>query len=409
MRNKLTATQVDAAKPQSKQYKLYDGGGLYLLVMPNGRKYWRMRYKFKGKENTASFGIYGKHPPRVSLKAARDSRDEAYRLLDKGIDINKGEVCTTFESVARDWHRMVSPKWQPEHADKVLKSLDNDVFPKLGKIPVQMITARDILETVKLISRRGAHDVASRVLQRITRVLTYAVVTGLIDINPAAGLNEYVHKPQGTSGHHPALRPDQMPDFMKAVKNSDMFLQTELALRFLMLTFVRTHEMRYALWEEIDFEAKTWVIPPVRMLKTKREHVVPLSTQAVDILKQLRGLSGSSELILPSRSNPLKPISENTVLFAIYRIGYKDQMTGHGFRTVASTWLNESGFNPDAVERQLSHGEPNKIRDAYNRADYMSERIKMMQAWADFLDICSDQKPKVTHIKFNKSIKGVTP
>jgi integrase len=240
-------------------------------------------------------------------------------------------------------------------------------------------------------------------------VLSYAVAQGHIAINPAVGMAEHLTSRDSTTIKPlPAIHWKQLPAFLQAIDDSDMFAQTELALRFLMLTFVRSSELRYAKWEEFDMEKRLWTIPAERM-KMKKEHYVPLSTQALDLLEQLKVFAGDSEYVLPGRITGKKPISENTILFAIYRIGYKDQMTAHGCRALASTWLNEEGmfqfnkqpraFNPDAIERQLAHGEPNKVRDVYNRADYLGEREIMMQTWADFLDQQADQTGKVVPIR----------
>ncbi len=389
--NKLTVSQIKSARRAEKPYKLADGSGMYLLVTPTGAKYWRMKYRFRGREKVAALGVY----PDVTLAEARQARRTARDYLKDDIDPNAVKRTKanaehhTFKSVAEDWHRQVSPKWDPKHAAKVMKSLETDAFPKLGKLSIDSITSQEILSNCKAISNRGAYDVAQRVLQRISKVFIYAIHMGFCVNNPANGLMEYLPKPERKPKHYPALTPTQMPEFLKALENYDGYLLTKLATRFLMLTFVRTGELRSARWDEIDKEANSWTIPAERM-KLPKEHVVPLSTQALTILEDIQTLTGHGDLLFPSTSNPKKVMSENTILFGIYRMGFKDQHTGHGFRTTASTYLNEAGFNPDAIERQLAHGEPNKIRDAYNRADYMTEREKMMQAWADYLDASID-------------------
>jgi len=395
--NKLTDSQVKSAKPKEKPYKLADGAGMYLLVTPSGSKYWRMKYRFRGKEKVAAFGVYSD----VSLKDAREARRNARNFLKDKIDPNAVKHAEeyaehhTFKSVAEDWHEQVSPKWDAAHAAKVIKSLKKDAFPNLGKQPIDSITSKEILKTCKTIASRGAYDVAQRVLQRIGKVFTYAIHMGYCENNPAAGLMEYLPKPERKPRHYPALTPAQMPGFLKALKDYDGYRLTKLAIQLLMLTFVRTGELRFARWNEFNFVSNAWVIPAARM-KIPKDHVVPLSEQALDILELIKPLTGHSELLFPSTSNPKAVMSNNTILFGIYRMGYKNQHTGHGFRTTASSYLNEAGYNPDAIERQLSHGEPNKIRDAYNRADYMTEREKMMQAWADFLDVPEQSSNELT-------------
>ena len=385
--NKLTDTQVKWAKPKEKPYKLTDGSGMYLLVTPTGSKYWRMKYRFRGREKIASFGVY----PDVKLKDAREARREARDDLKDNIDPTAKKRAEanaehhTFKSVAKDWYKLVSPKWNPQHANKVIKSLEKDAFPNLGKLSIDSITSQEILSNCKAIANRGAYDVAQRVLQRISKVFAYAIQMGFCENNPADGLMEYLPKPERKPRHYPALTPAQMPGFLNALENYDGYLLTKLATRFLMLTFVRTGELRFARWDEFDFNTNIWTIPAERM-KLPKEHVVPLSAQALVVLKEIQPLTGHSDFLFPSTSNPKKVMSENTILFGIYRMGFKDQHTGHGFRTTASSYLNETGFNPDAIERQLAHAERNKMKAAYNYAKHLPERREMMQAWANYLD-----------------------
>jgi integrase len=408
--NYLNDSQCKAAKPKDKDYRLNDGGGMYLLIRPNGTKLWRMKYTVNGKTKLASFGKY----PDVELADARDKRSAARKLVAKNIDPNavkqevRKAVNETFKVIAREWHSRMKTKWTERHAKTVWESLNTDTFPTLGDLPVAAITSSMVLETAsKVADERGAHDVARRVLRRISNVLEYAAVKDLIPVNPAIGLMKYMPENKKNRKHMAAIHWKELPAFLDAINNSDMFVQTELALRFLMLTFVRPGELRFAKWNEIDGDI--WSIPAERM-KMKAAHKVPLSLQAREILEQLKGLAGDSDYVLPGRSTLMKPISENTLLYAIYRIGYKNQMTAHGFRALASSWLNEVGqfqvngqpraFNPDAIERQLAHGEPNKVRDAYNRADYMGEREIMMQVWADYINQCADQSGRVIDIRY---------
>ena len=414
--NYLNATQCKAEKPDENDHRLNDGGGLYLLVKPSGSKLWRMKYTFKGTTKLASFGKY----PAVTLKLAREKRDELAKLVERNIDpVEKKNAAkkaerATFKAVSEAWHTLMKSKWTERHADTVWRSLRDDAFPKLGSKPVSIITSSMVLNTASAIAEnRNAQDVARRVLRRISNVLEYAAVTDLIPVNPAIGLMKYM--PENKKNRKPmaAIMWKEMPDFLQAIDDSDMFIQTELALRLLMFVFVRPGELRYSKWGEFDLDNKLWTVPAERM-KMKVEHQVPLSTQAVSLLEQLKPFAGDSDFVLPGRSNIIKPISENTLLFAIYKLeradgtNYRGDMTAHGCRALASSWLNEEGryqdngqlraFNPDAIERQLAHGEPNKVRDAYNRADYIGEREIMMQVWADYIDHCGDKSGKVVQI-----------
>ena len=417
-KNFLNDSQCKFPKPakpdhdMSKPFRLNDGDGMYLLCNPNGSCLWRMKYAINGKTKLASFGKY----PDVSLSDAREKRRKARKLVAKKIDPvavkhqDKKEAQQTFGKVAKAWHASKQGKWTANHARAVERSLELYALPKLKDVPVKDITGGMVLKTAeKIITERGAHVVAQKVLRRMTAVLSYAVANDHIAINPAIGMAEHLTaRDSADIPPLPSINWKQLPAFLQAIEDSDMFVQTELALRFLMLTFVRPGELRFAKWEEFNMDDNEWLIPAERM-KMKKPHKVPLSTQAVKILEQLKVFSGESEYLLPGRMTAKKPISENTILFAIYRIGYKDQMTAHGCRALASTWLNEEGmyefnkqpraFNPDAIERQLAHGEPNKVRDAYNRADYLGEREIMMQVWADYIDRCADQSGKVVQIR----------
>jgi integrase len=409
----LNPTQVKTAKPGDKDYRLPDGGGLFLLVKSRGSKLWRMKYYVNGKQSYASFGKY----PDITLKRAREMRLQVTDLASKGIDYNqhkkaareaeKAAVNETFKAVAEEWIKRVGGKWTPRHAGVVRRSLEKDVYPRLGSKHVTKITSRMILDTAaRIADERGAHDVARRVLRRISAVMEYAAFNGVggLEVNPAIGASKVLPENKRDRKHHPAIKWEDLPDFIKALEKADLHVQTQLALKLLMLTFVRPGELRFARRDEFDIENRIWTIPDERM-KTDNDHVVPLSDQAIKVLTLLKPLAFGSDLLLPGRSTLVKPISENTLLYAIYRAGYKDYMTAHGFRAVASSWLNSEGmyqlngkphpFNPDAIERQLAHGEPSKVRDAYNRADYMGEREVMMQVWADFTDRCADASGKV--------------
>lgn len=370
--------------------KLHDGGGLYLWVYADGTKYWRLRYWLGGKEKSLSLGVY----PSVSLKEARERREAERQRLTKGLDPSaerrawkvqtRVAVANSFEAVAREWYGKQAHTWVVGHGVDVKRRLERNVFPHIGRRPIAQIEAPELLEVARKIEERGAYDLAHRVIQVCGQVFRYGIATGRCKRDIAAdlrgALTPHVKK------HQAAVRPEDLPDLLRAIAGYDDIgdKQTRLALQLLTLTFVRTNELIGAEWKEFDLDAGLWIIPAARM-KMKAEHIVPLSTQAVDILKELQLISGGSRFVFPGRHRD-KPISNNTLLFALYRLGYKGKMTGHGFRAVASTVLNETGFRPDVVERQLAHCERDEVRGAYNRAEYLPERTKMMQHWADYVD-----------------------
>lgn len=370
--------------------KLPDGGGLYLWVYQDGRKYWRLRYWQDGKEKSLSLGVY----PVVTLKDARGKRDSQRILLDDKLDPSaerkaaklksKLAAANSFEAVAREWYGKQVHTWVEHHAKDVLRRLESNIFTSIGLRPIAAIEAPELLAAVQKIENRGSYDLAHRVLQVCGQVFRYGIATGRCQRNPAADLRGALapHKQK----HQAAVRQGELPELLRAIAKYDETggKQTQLALQLLAHTFVRTNELIGAEWAEFDLVNAVWVIPATRM-KMKTEHVVPLSSQSLVILQQLQELAGNSRLVFPGR-NPAKPISNNTMLFALYRLGYKGKMTGHGFRAVASTILNETGFNPDVIERQLAHCERNEVRGAYNRAEYLKERQKMMQHWSDYLD-----------------------
>ena len=390
----LTNTAVTNAKPKSKPYKLSDSGGLYLYVTPTGLKSWRLKYRLDGKERVLTIGKYAnKSKQGVSISEARQARDEAKQLLTEGIDpskekqrkkhVVKNQQADTFEIIAREWWIARKSAWTESHANSVKRSLEQNVFPTLGKRPVADITPQEVLQMIKQIESRGAHEIASKVLQRCNAIYRYAITTSRAVHNSAADLREALKTPE--KKHYPALTAKELPDFLEKLEGYDGHIQTKLATKLLVLTFVRTGELRGALWDEFDLKKREWNIPASRM-KMKKDHLVPLSDQAIAILKELKPLSGHRDHVFPSRQNANKPMSENTILYALYKLGYHTKATGHGFRTTASTILNETGFNPDAIERQLAHVPKNKIRGTYNKAQYLPERKKMMQWWADYLD-----------------------
>jgi integrase len=388
----LTDVRVRNAKPTSKPQRLWDSGGLYLEVSPAGGKLWRFKYRFDGKEKLLALGKWD----TVTLREARELRDDWKKFLAKGTDPSvvrrqaKRDAAhraeNNFEAVAREWYEKQVKIWVPQHAVDVLRRLEKNLFPDLGARPIAEITPPDLLMAIRKVERRGAHDLAHRILQVASQVFRYAVATGRCQRDPAPDLRGALtpHK----SRNQAAVRPEEVPALLRAMAEYDKIgdRQTALALRLLSLVFVRTGELIGAEWTEFHFDSDSpvWIVPAERM-KMRTEHVVPLSRQAVDVLKELRKLAGDSRFVLPGRNRD-KPISNNTLLFALYRLGYKRRMTGHGFRAVASTILNESGFRADVIERQLAHCERNDVRGAYNRAEYLPERRQMMQKYADMLD-----------------------
>lgn len=402
---KLTATECKNAKPKDKPYKLADGGGMFLLVQPNGARYWRLKYRYANKEKLLALGVF----PETSLSEARQKRDAARKVLDAGEDpsnvkrekkrqtIEKSEQ--TFERVAREWHQKGSAKWTTGYAAKIMDSLEQNAFPSIGKRPIADISAKEMLDMLSKVEARGALEIASRVKQRCSAVFNYAITRLLATNNPVLPLRGSFQAPKNKN--HARLKIEEMPEFMQKLAAYDGRKQTALAIRFLAYTFVRTGELRYARWSEFDFDGAQWRIPAERM-KMKEQHIVPLSKQVIALLQELKGFNGDGELVFPGDRVPSKPMSENTILFALYRMGYHSKMTGHGFRGIASTALNEMGYRPDVIERQLAHTERDGVRAAYNHAQYLPERVAMMQLWADYLDAIATGK-KVVAGKFGKA------
>ena len=392
----LTAIQVRNAKAKEKDYKITDSKGLFLHVAASGKKTWRYRYELPpGKESTFVIGEY----PTLSLEAARAERVTLREMIKAGInpaDARKQEKQTkveareaekklaanTFEVVAREWHQQQLNRWAPATAKGVLVCLERNALPFLGDKQVDQITPPMVLEALRAVENRGALGMARKTIQAINGVLRYAVQTGKATYNPASDMRG-VLKAQKVR-HRTMVPPEEMPGFLKALAAGDIHSTTKSAIQFTILTATRSGEVRYATWAEIDFEQRLWAIPAERM-KMKSPHTVPLSKQAVAILDRMKILYGDKGLIFPGIHYPNKPLSENTMLYGLYRIGYHSKATMHGFRALFSTIANEAGFNPDAIERQLAHREKNAIRAAYHRSHYVPERIKMMRWWADHL------------------------
>lgn len=369
----------------------FDGGGLYLEAKPNGGRYWRLKYRFGGKEKLLALGVY----PEVSLKDARQRRDDARRMLAAGDDpgeLRKAakakaqhEAATSFEAVAREWLGHQSTRWTAGTLDAIRTSLETHVFPTIGTKPTAQLRPGEVRDIIKAIEARGAAETAGRVLQRIKAVFRYAVVHDLIESNPMLDLQPgELLKPRQVR-HRAALADKDLPAFLAILDAYEGDPTTVAALRLLMLTAVRPGELRGARWSEIDIEAAVWRIPGERM-KMKTPHTVPLSRQALELIERQRAISGGGELVFPSPFYPDKPLSENTLNSALARMGYKGEHSAHGFRALFSTVANECGHDPDVIERQLAHIERNEVRAAYHRSTYLEARAALMSWWADYLD-----------------------
>jgi len=378
----LSDPQCRNAKPAPKQKKLSDGGGLYLLILPSGGKSWRFGYRFGGKQKALALGQY----PVITLAAAREKRLEAKRLLAAGKDPSsekqaKAQDERTFESFARRWHDKEKAEWVEAHAFRVLNRLERDVFPVIGRRTIDAIEPPDVLALLRKVEERGALDISKRLRQSISAVFRFAIAEGHAKYNPAADLTDAL-KPKPKVQHFAKIKDGEIPTFMRKLAAYDGSEQTRLALLLTLHTFVRTSEVRFAKWSE--FDGDLWRIPAERM-KMGREHLVPISRQVAAMLPKIREFAGDSPYLFPSRGKA-GLMSENTMLFALYRMGYHSRMTVHGFRGMASTILNEHGFNRDFIERQLAHVEGNDVRGAYNSAEWLPGRRKMMQWWSDYLD-----------------------
>ncbi|EZR06180.1 hypothetical protein AE19_04063 [Klebsiella pneumoniae UCI 60] len=388
---KLNARQVDTAKPREKAYQLADGAGLYPEVVPSGSRYWRMKYRFNGKEKRLAFGVY----PAVSLAQARALRDEAKKKLAEGIDpsfakkeeklVRDVRLHNTFQAVALEWHGTKVSRWSEGYASDIIEAFNKDIFPYIGQQPVNEIKPLVLLNVLRRMESRGATEKAKKVRQRCSEVFRYAIVTGRAEYNPAADLTSAMSGHE--SKHYPFLTVEELPDFFKALSGYTGSPLIVLAARLLILTGVRTGELRGAFWSEFDLEKAVWEIPAERM-KMKRPHLVPLSTQALEIVQQLKVMSGQYPLVFPGRNDPRKKMSEASINQVFKRIGYTGKVTGHGFRHTMSTILHEEGFNTAWIETQLAHVDKNAIRGTYNHALYLEGRKEMMQWYGDYVDSC---------------------
>lgn len=392
----LTELQLKHLKPKDAMYRVPDSRGLCIEVAKSGSKLWRWRFSYQGKGQMLSLGKY----PEVSLSQARRARDEARALVDIGKhptrekkiakmrNIYNGE--NSFEQIAKRWIEGRDKLLHPKYAKQCEARMKEYVFPMIGMLPIADITIPDVVHVVEAIAKTGTIETAKRMKQCISQVFRFANFRGLCEHNPASDLRGLLPTPP--EKHHACVPPAELPELLQAIdrRRPDM---AKYAMRLLALTFVRTGELIGAKWEEIDWERNEWHIPKERM-KMKRPHVVPLSRQAIDILRELEKRTGNHTYVFFSAASERKHISNGVVLMALRRMGYQGRMTGHGFRTLASTLLNEKGYAPDVIERQLAHEDQDKIRSAYNRAEYMLERHKMMQEYADFLERVQHQQGK---------------
>ena len=398
--NALTDRNILHAKSKDKQYKIFDGKGLFVLIHPNGSKYFRWEYKFEGKRKTYAIGVY----PETTLKQARDERLEAQKLVNEGSDpvnvrkkikseqklvlkAKQGLDQLSFKNVAMEWWKRQSLNQTVKHAREARRSLENHVFPHIGFKRTDEITTKEVKSLLLDLEGQGKGETAHRVQQRLRSVFQYAIMQEWTDRNPASDLHKLLNPVK--KQQMKALPLKELPNYLQRLDedNLELHLVTRAALKLIVMLFVRTRELIEAKWEEIDLESETWRIPAERM-KLRVEHLVPLPNQALSLFQDLHKITGESEFVFPGDRNPKQPMSNNTLLYGgLYRMGLRSRATIHGFRSLASSILNESGkWNPDAIERQLSHSEKDQVRAAYNRANYLDERRRMMQWYADYLD-----------------------
>ncbi|MGP2591851.1 tyrosine-type recombinase/integrase [Serratia marcescens] len=384
----LTDIQIRRAKPQEKPYTLSDGLGLALLINPDGSKGWRFRYRFNGKAKLMSFGSYS----LVSLAEAREKRDVARKQVANDIDpvqerkaqklAKQLSAENSFEAVSREWHMNKADRWTVAYRDEIIKTFEQDVFPFIGNRPISEIKPLELLEVLRRIEQRGALEKTRKVRQRCGEVFRYAIITGRAEYNPAPDLSVALAVPK--QKNHPYLSADELHNFVRDLEAYTGSIITKNATKIVMLTGVRTQEMRFATWAEIDLDKGVWEIPAERM-KMRRPHIVPLSTQVIDLFEQLRPITSHYPYVFIGRNNRRKPISKESVSQVIELLGYKGRATGHGFRHTMSTILHEKGFDSVWIEMQLAHVDKNSIRGIYNHAQYFESRRTMLQWYSDLL------------------------
>ncbi len=401
----LTNLECKNAKSRDKPYKLAGGRGLYLQIMPNNSKYWRMKYRFNSKEKLLALGVY----PEISLKEAEERCTEARKLLDQNIDPNQEKQSqkqnaeskfeNTFEVVARQWHENFKHKWTDRHAKTVIHRMEIDLFSEIGFLPISDIKPIQIINALKKVQKRGAFEPAHRLRQYCDQIFKYAIISELAMLNPASEIGMVLQPVK--KKHYACLDVKEIPELLHAIERNDarLHLDTRQAMKLLMLTFVRTKELIEAKWQEFDLENAQWVIPAERM-KMRNDHIVPLSTQAIEILSDLKARNVRWEWVFPGHHSPRKHMSNNTVLKGLERLGFKGRMTGHGFRALAMTTIKEKlDYRHEVIDRQLAHAPKSMVQRAYDRAQFLDERKVMMQDWSDYLDTASQTSQVLPFIK----------
>ncbi|EPG9312681.1 integrase domain-containing protein [Serratia marcescens] len=388
----LTNTEVQKTRALEKDLTLHDGDGLFLLVKANGKKQWRFRYQRPATKQRTMMGL-GPYPA-LSLADARAIRADYLSMLAKGVDpqtraeqaAEQHQIAldSIFSTVAANWFALKRTSVTEDYAKDIWRSLDKDIFPSIGDIPVQEIKARTLIEALEPIKARGALETVRRLIQRINEIMIFAVNTGLIDANPASGISMAFEKPK--KQNMPTLRPEELPKLMRSLVMSNLSVSTRCLIEWQLLTLVRPSEASSARWAEIDLDSKLWTIPAERM-KAKREHIIPLSRQVLDILKVMQPISAHREHVFPSRNDPKQPMNSQTANAALKRIGYGGKLVAHGLRSIASTAMNEAEFNPDVIEAALAHSDTNEVRKAYNRSTYLQQRIDLMAWWGDQISL----------------------
>ena len=389
---KLSNLQCKNAKPKEKSYRIAAGRGLYLEIAPNGSKYWRMKYRFNGKEKRLAFGVY----PEVSLKEADERCSESRKCLEQNIDPSQAKKAAkheaeqksenTFEAIALEWHDKFRHKWSDGHANTMLRRLERDIFPEIGSLPITDIRPALLIKVLEKVQSRGAYEPAHRLRQYCSQIFRYAIIRQITETNPAAEIG-MVLRPL-VRNHYNCIEIKEIPELLRAIDRNDarLYTDTRHAIRLLMLTFVRTKELIEAKWEEFDLDNALWVIPSERM-KMRNEHIVPLSKQALVILYELKEQHEKWGWVFPGCHSPRKHMSNNTVLKGLERLGFKNRMTGHGFRALAMSTIKEKlGYRHEVIDRQLAHAPKSMVQRAYDRAQFLDERAIMMQEYADYLD-----------------------
>jgi len=400
----LTNTEVSQAKSKNKEYNLSDGGGLALRVKPNGTKTWLFNYyhPYTNKRNNISFGSF----PSVSLKQARDARDNSKTLLAQNIDPKshrentkrqlQQEHSNTLQKVASDWFAVKETSLTPAYAEDVFRSLVKHIFPSLGKTPISQVNAVDVIKVLKPLASAGSLETVKRLCQRLNQIMTFAVNTGLVNSNPLAGISKAFEAP--TKNNMPTIRPDDLPQLMKALNTASIKIVTRCLIEWQLHTMVRPGEAAGTRWEEIDLNNRLWVIPAKRM-KKKREHIVPLTEQAIRLLELIQPISGHREFVFPGDRDPKRHANESTANLALKRMGFHKKLVAHGLRSLASTTLNEQGHNAEIIERALAHTDRNAVRGAYNRSDYLTRRRVLMSWWSEHIEQSSNGNMSLTNVK----------